>query len=133
MREVVRVARLRGDESRKLARDRLPQNDAARCTSEGNERRICARPMAAIDRGAVLRRKVEGVEDVLHADGKPAQRPLAGGLRERSLVGQKSPRLHGALALGDALEAALQERLRVELAALDPGRSRFRSQTSGLD
>jgi hypothetical protein len=86
--------------------------------------------MAAIDRRAVLGRHVEGVEDVLHADRHAAQRRVfAVGV----LPGKKRPRLHLGLASGDPFQAARDERLRAELAALDPVGGLFRSQTAGLD
>ncbi len=78
------------------------------------------------DRRVVAGRHVVGVDDVLHAHRHAAQhaafrRVGRPGLRQREVGIEIGPRLHGGLALGDALEAGAHQRLRGERAGLDPG------------
>jgi hypothetical protein len=77
-----------------------------------------------VERAAVLGRHVAGVDDVLEADRYPAERPdrlarapqlvRGTGLRERMLLVEEGPRLHGRLDLPDALEAGADQLFRRE-------------------
>ena len=79
--------------------------------------------------GAVLRRHVGGVDDVLDAHGNAVERPdrlaaataLIGGprLRERVLLVEKLPRLHRGLERPNALEAALHQLFGAQHAPVD--------------
>jgi hypothetical protein len=79
---------------------------------------------AAMQRRAVLGRHVGGVDDVLDADGNPAERPgrfaraaqVVRGprLRERKVFVEERPRLYFGLDGANALEARLDQFLACE-------------------
>ena len=80
--------------------------------------------MTGVDRRAVSGGKIRGVEDVLDADGKPAQwrarelRPF--GIATCSLDVERGERADLGLARGDRLGAKLGYGARGEVAGVDP-------------
>ena len=70
----MRVRRLAGCEGGEFGGDRLAEHEAAGAAQQRDQGGIGLGPVAGIDRGAVLGRKVGGVENILDPDREPAQR-----------------------------------------------------------
>ena len=96
--EVVRVAGRRRLVGGELGRHRLAEDHRALLAQPGDAVGVARRPVALVDRRAVRGRHVGGVDDVLHADRDPVQRPprrlgiTRPRLRERLLRVEVRPR-----------------------------------------
>src|SRR5712692_265250 len=100
------VPSLPGCEVRQIGGDGLAQDDGARSTKRGDARRIGSGPMSSIQRTAVLRGHVGGIDDVLDTHRNPVQRSFGGPvdlarLRKGALHVQELPRLDLRIALAD--------------------------------
>jgi len=128
VRGIVRVARLARRARCEFRGDGLAEDHRTRRARECNAGGIAARPVPRIDPGAVGRRHVHGIHDVLDADRqpleRPAPRPLVGGLgRSDRLLGiEMLPSAHDGFALGDPVEIGADEGCRGERAAFDLSR-----------
>ena len=108
-----------GMAQREFRGDRLAQHDGAGLARQRHACRVGGRPVTGMNRRAVARRHVVGVDDVLHAEGQPVERSSrsrlarsrAARFRERALRIEKGKRAHDRIALGDALEAGARQRL----------------------
>ena len=123
---VVRVGRRAGMAVGEFRGHRLAQDDGVGGPAERHAGGVAERHLALEDRRVVPGRHVVGVDDVLHPHRHAAQHAAFRrvgrlGLRQREVGIEIGPRLHGGLALGDALEAGAHQRLRGERAGLDPG------------
>ena len=102
----------------------LPEHDAAGPPNHRHHRGVRLRPVAGIDRRAVGGRKLGGVEDVLDADGKPAQRQRRSsgslGAPPRRLEVERGEGADLRFARGNGLRAEIEHGARRELAGLDP-------------
>ena len=114
----------RGLERSKFGGDGLAQDEPARALDQHDHRRVGLRPVAGIDRRAVRGGQFRRVEDVLDADGKPAQRQqralrLFGSLPCR-VDAERGEGADVVLVRGDGLGAELDHGARSKGAGLDP-------------
>src|ERR1700722_13371350 len=77
MREISWVARDAWHERSELRRDRLAKHDAAGAVRQAHGCGVSARPVAGIDRRAILGRQIGRVVNILHSDRQTAQRQRA--------------------------------------------------------
>ena len=77
VRDVMRIARLVRLHHREFGRHGLADDDAARRARERHARRIPRRTMTGIDRRAVGRRHIRGVDQILDAHRQAVQQPAA--------------------------------------------------------
>ena len=134
MRGVARIAGLAGSSEANSVVTVLPSTMPPARRTSMTMRGVGLRPVAGIDRRAVGGREIGGVEDVLDADGKPAQRRA----RELRLLGVAAARA----SISSAAKAPIRPRLRRsprrrdrppragEFAGLDPARKVERESIS---
>ncbi len=103
VRPVVRVARLAGIEESELGGHRLAHHQPARSPDQRDRRRVRSRRMPRIDRRAICRGHVVGIEQILDPHGQAVQRPPR--RRARQAAGPLSARFvdHNASRPGSRL------------------------------
>jgi hypothetical protein len=122
---IVRVASGPRHARGKLGSHGFPEDDAAGAAHQRDARGIGARPKAGVHPRVVLRRHVGGVDDVLHADRNTGEKPACPALVDSACLGKRRvgieirPRLHVALALGDALDIGAHDCFGGDLAGAD--------------
>jgi hypothetical protein len=126
VRWIVRVPGRTGMAVGEFRRHGLAQKDCALATGQRHGRRIGQRLMGPVDRRAVGRGLVPGIDDVLHAHRDAVQQALAwsaikhSGAFQCSLARQMRPGEHLGIALVDALEMGTHDRLRRHRPGIDP-------------
>ena len=123
VRGIVWIAGHGGNERRELRRHRLADHDAAGPARQRHRGGVGRRPIAGIDRRAVLRRQIGGGENVLKCHRQAAQRQgrQSGGVG-RTARGVEIERDEGAdllLARGDGIGAELDSIAGFQFAGLD--------------
>jgi hypothetical protein len=120
---------------RELGRHRLADDDRPARARDRDSGRVPGGAMTGIDRRAVGRRRIDGVEQILDTDRKSVQRTCRCAAVERARPLERRvaidvrPRAHVAIALADALQTVGDESLGGNLARGELARRVGRGQT----